>query len=521
MHMLRNGHLSMKRWLVVLFAGLLLLAGCGGPGEASSGVKDPSATLRVAVDIERGSFTHFDPVRYNSLPLMHTNLIYDTLLHFGENGLEPALAASWSFQDASTVELTLREGIVFQDGTPLDAEAVKFSWDRVIAAGSEMTKVAAVEALESIEVVDDLTVRVHLSQPVAGDWRDRLLFSSQAGIGIVSPTAVREAEAAGRDFDANPVGAGPYSFVEFVPGQRIVLERWDGYWNPDAQQVARIEFVHTLPGAPTVTALAGGAADIAPVTAADVNGLRAQDIAVEQYPPVFRTSWYQFCVSRAPFDRLEARQAVLHAIDRKPYIDAAFDGAATVNDKFPAPGWPFSPDGAKDPYPYDPERARKLVEQAGVKGATVNLLTLPDPLSAAIAQIMQQQLNAVGFDTQIRQSQDTFNDLPVVDWNIFFGAGTYPTTSSAFFLPDGVGNACNYDNSDVTETFNRTRNPQASPEELGQAWSDYQQAVYADAAQFSIASANDLVAHTDKVQGVGAEIESGDPRAFAGLYVTK
>src|SRR5262245_39012086 len=181
MQMLRSRR-SLRRWLVAVFAGLLVAVGCGSPQSESSGVKDPDGTLKVATDLEVGLYTYFDPTRYSSAPLIFTNLIYDTLLYFGENGLEPGLATEWSFPDPSTVEFTLRQGVQFQDGTPLNAEAVKFSWDRVIAAGTDMTKVAGVEALESIEVVDDLEVRVHLSKPLAGDWRDRLLFSSQAGV---------------------------------------------------------------------------------------------------------------------------------------------------------------------------------------------------------------------------------------------------------------------------------------------------------------------------------------------------
>jgi len=511
---------SMRR-LMALFAGLLVMAACGSPGaRGGGGEKDSNGSLRIATDIEGGLYTYFDPVRYSSWPLMFTNLLYDTLLYYGPDGLEPGLATEWSFPDQSTVEFTLRQGVKFQDGSPLNAEAVKFSWDRVIAAGPEMTKVAAVKALESIEVVDDLTVRVRLSKPIAGDWRDRLLFSSQAGVGIVSPTAVRAAEAAGKKFDEAPVGAGPYKFVQFVPGQRVVLERWEGYWNPAAQQVARMEFVHTVPGAPTLTALAGGVADIASVTAADLNGLQAQGLVVDQYPPVFETTWYQFCVARAPFDNLAVRQAALHAIDRNAYTQAAYQGAATINDKFPAPKFPYYPDSIDNPYPFDPGQARQLLQRAGATGAAVTLLTGSDPLSAAVAQIMQQQLNAVGFTTQIRQSQNTFNDLPGVNWSIYFGAGSYPATSSAFFMPGGVGNACGYDNPELTTAFDRTRNPQATAADLDQAWADYQRVVYADAAQFSIANPNDLVGRSEKVQGVSGDITSGNPWVFADIYVT-
>jgi peptide/nickel transport system substrate-binding protein len=511
------------RWLVLLLSGLLVLTACGGGGGGGGGGgdKDPDATLRIATDIEVGHATYFDPTLYTSSPLPFTNMIYDTLLYFGEDGLEPGLATDWSFPDNSTVELTLREGVKFQDGTPLNAEAVKFSWDRIIAAGPEMTKVAALAALQSIEVVDDLTVRVHLAQPVAGDWRDRLLFSSQAGIGIVSPTAVQAAEAAGNPFNDAPVGAGPYKFVEFVPGQRIVLERWDGYWNPDAQQVQRLEYVHTLRGAPTVTALAGGRADIAYVQPSDVDGLRAQGLVVDEFPPIFRQTFEQFCTSRAPFDNLEARQAAAHAIDREPYIQAAYQGFAVANDKFPAPGWPYYPADIENPYSYDPDRARELVEEAGVEGATVTIITAADAQSAAFAQIMQEQLNAVGFDTQIQQSQSAFSELSTADWNIYVGGGTFPTTSSAFFLPGGVGNACNYDNPELTAAFDATRNPQASVEDLRQAWVDFNQAAYDDAAFFTVADASDLVAHTENVQGVTGEINAGDVRIMGQIYMTE
>src|SRR5205823_1759558 len=106
-------------------------------------------------------------------------------------GLKPGLATKWEFPDDKTIVLTLRENVKFQDGTQFNAQAVKFSWDRLMAATTGV-RLAAVKAMQSVDITGPNQVTVRLNQPFAADWRDRLLFQSGDGLAIVSPTAVQK-----------------------------------------------------------------------------------------------------------------------------------------------------------------------------------------------------------------------------------------------------------------------------------------------------------------------------------------
>ena len=206
------------------------------------------------------------------------------------------------------------------------------------------------------------------------------------------------------------------------------------------------------------------------------------------------------------------------------YVDTAYQGLAEPNDKFLAPGHFAYPADVPNPYEYDPDKARELLETAGLVGAQVKLLvgapSAAPPLGTDIAEVMQQQLDAVGFDTEIVQVENSFSVLGTEDWDIYLGSATLPASMSSFILPGSVGNVCNLDFPEVVDTFQATTDVTLTLDEQIEAWAEFQQGVFDTAAFFNVASQFDLVAYNDeKVTGVPGDISTGYPLSWGRIFV--
>src|SRR6266480_1308916 len=206
--------------LVVTLLGLAVLP-MAGPTAAQQAVR--GGTLSFAAGADPDSL---DPQNTQSNPGEQVNrMMYDNLVRFSTKmQLEPALAESWtSSKDGLTWTFKLRKGVRFHDGTAFDAKAVKYFFDRVLGDEKPFKASLYTPFVQGAQVVDDSTVRVTLKQPFAA-FLFRLAHS--AG-GIVSPAAHQKW---GKDLALHPTGTGPFKFVEWVKGDRVVLERNDGYW---------------------------------------------------------------------------------------------------------------------------------------------------------------------------------------------------------------------------------------------------------------------------------------------------
>ena len=146
----------------------------------------------------------------------------------------PQLATGYRWEDPKTLLITLRDEVKFHDGEPMDAEAVRYSLNRHLTLQGSFRR-GEINTMEAVEVVDPKTVRIRLKEP-SSPFLSQL--TDRAGM-IVSPKA---AEAAGRNFGTTPVCAGPYRFVERVAQDRIVVERFPGYWTAQAIHIPRITY---------------------------------------------------------------------------------------------------------------------------------------------------------------------------------------------------------------------------------------------------------------------------------------
>jgi ABC-type transport system substrate-binding protein len=400
--------------LAVATAMLVVVSACGGGGsDEGSG----SGTLRVATQADISSM---DPIRGNS-GADHQMLypLYDTLVSFDKDlKPQPGLATSWEYESPTELVLKLREGVTFHDGEPLNAEAVKYNLERAAAEGSNI--VADVESIESVEVVDELTVRLNLVKPNSALV---MTLADRAGM-MVSPKA---AEAAGGDLSTKPVGAGGWKFVEWKRGASMTYEKFDDYWDQDAERMDKV-VISVMPEPKTrATSLRSGQQDIAwDIVPSDAESIEKDDsLTLHQQPRMWTWMIYTNRASKELGDP-RVRRALSLAMDRDLLLKSAYFGLGTKPRGFLPDGYWAEPSD-KAQLDYDPDEAKKLIAAAGAKGLTFDMLLYADATSTRVGEILKEQWAEIGVTVNLMPREvnqangDYFNDIKTP---AFFAAWT-------------------------------------------------------------------------------------------------
>lgn len=423
----------------------------GSPAEAptsppSGGAIGTAEELNVGVDFTAGAGVQMDPAKYRANANMRAihSALYDTMFYMGSGGeLEPGLATAWATPDAQTLVLTLREGVRFHDGTDLDAEAVKFSWERFLA-DEDGVKNAETNAIESIGVLGPHQLEVTFSAPVLAGWIERMLIEAHSGLGVVSPSA---AESLGNDaFSDQPVGAGPYVFDAYQTDQVISLVKNDDHWNADNYHFARINFIQTAPGSATVNALAAGTIDLATVGATDIDAILSNDGLAAYTSPSPQQLQLWICATRPPFDSVDARKAVQSAVDPTA-INAAIYGDRGVVNGLPIPSTyaAWSAELAEQVPPPDVDVAKRLADESGLSGSTVDMLYWSvAPELEGVATIVQSQLAEIGLTVNLTPEQNPPEDMPREQPDLELSV-VHPATQANYVNPGGLLNPCGND----------------------------------------------------------------------------
>lgn len=345
--------------------------------------------------------------------------LFDTLVaQDAQNVIQPLLAERWEISaDSKNIDFTLREGMTFHDGTPLDAAAVVASFERLLSPESKSPMAGSLSAVSAIEATDERTVRFSFEQPSA------LFFTTITSpyASIVSPTAVEEL---GEQFAQQPVGSGPFKLKSWEPGIALTLERNPDYaWappmvaNPGAPHLDEVVFKVVPDAATQLTALRAGEVDVIFLNQPDhITRLRSDD-AVALVPVNLNSLIYMgFNTVKAPFDNLLVRQALAHAIDKEAIVMAAVGGegaTAFAPMATTLPGFDASLQAAE--LGYDPAQSAALLAEAGLtqgadgvwsyEGQPLNLtlLTYTRAPNQDIATVIQAQLEEVGVPVSIQQ----------------------------------------------------------------------------------------------------------------------
>ncbi len=319
-------------------------------------------------------------------------------------GIVPQLATGYTTSDDGlTVTIDLRDDVSFHDGTKMDAEAVKYSLDRAknLPGSNRASELAQ---LESVTVVDDDTIELHLSTPFAPLIAQ---LADRAGM-IVSPTA---AEAEGENFGNAPVCAGPFKFVERVAQDRIVLEKFDDYYRADEINFDRVVFLPIPDTSVRLANLQSGDLDMIERPApTDLAVMRADpNIVIPSVPSLgYQGITINIANPEPRTDPLSSdvrvREAFELAIDRNTINDVVFGGEFVVGNQ-PVP--PTSPWYVADiPVPQrDVERARALLDEAGVDRVQFEMMVANNPEAIRVGEVIQAMAGEVGFDISLRATE--------------------------------------------------------------------------------------------------------------------
>jgi peptide/nickel transport system substrate-binding protein len=316
----------------------------------------------------------------------------------------PQLATGYSWSaDNKALTVTLRSGVRFQDGEPMDAAAVKYSIERHLRMPGSFRK-AEIAAVASVDVVDDHTVKVSLSSPFAPLLAQ---LTDRAGM-IVSPKA---AEAAGDKFGNHPVCAGPYRFVERVAQDRIVLDRFAGYWDKDNVHIDRVIYRPIPDSTVRLANLRSGQLDfIERVAATDVKGIQRERKL--QLSTVVGLGWDSITINLANGDMAKnplgqdrrVRQALELSLDREAINQVVFEGQFLPGNQWVSPQNPYYAKGAPAPK-RDVAKAKALLKEAGVPNPSFTLMVGIGPENERAAQVIQSMAKEAGFDIKLQVTE--------------------------------------------------------------------------------------------------------------------
>ena len=362
-----------------------------------------AGTLRFALDFDLDTL---DPARSGSYIERAVNAsMCDQLMNVDASlAIVPELATAWEWSpDHLALTLHLRDGVQFQDGAPMDAAAVRANLERYRTAPYSLRR-GELKPVLGEDVIDAHTLRIRLSAPYAPLLA---LLANRSGT-MLSPRILDQPADA---IAAHPVCAGPFAFVERVPQDHIILQRFPGYWNAAAVSLDRIEFRIMPDSTVRLVNLQSGAIDIANrLAATDVPAVQqAKQLRVAQSPSIgFEMLSFNLAhgpASDTPFAHdVRIRQAFAKAIDREGINQAVFEGRFIASNQTEAPGSRYW-DPAHPAPPRDLAGARALLAAAGAPHPKLTLSVVNDPVNVQVGEVIQSMVAEAGFDVTLQKGE--------------------------------------------------------------------------------------------------------------------
>jgi peptide/nickel transport system substrate-binding protein len=469
------------------------------PDEAPEDA-EPGGSLQVALNAD---LTTMDPhMSTAAVDRQVYQNIYDKLVDIDENlEIEPQLAEDWEIsEDGTEYTFTLVSDVSFHDGEVLDADAVQFNFERMLDEEMGSPRRSEIQQIEEIEVVDDQTFQITMEEAFSPFLAT---LSDRAGM-MVSPAAIEEL---GDDLARQPVGTGPFEFVEWVTDNHLTIERFDDYWQDGYPLLDEVVYRPITDASVRLTSLQTGEVHI-------IDAISARDINQAQEDPDLEFSeidglgfqYIQLNLAAEPFDERALRQAIAYCIDREAINETLFFGTGSpAQTPIEPSSWAFDED--VQVYQQDYDRARELLEEAGMPdGFQFNMMVTNTPDAIQLAEAYQDQMAEVGIDCNLELLEfgtllDRLNTEDFEACSLGWSGRPDPDGNIyGYFHSDGGTNRASYSNPDVDDLLEQTR-AVTDPDERREIYSEVTTLIAEDAPMIFVRFPAEIKVYQPAVQG--------------------
>lgn len=499
--------LNSKRivWLFTLFSFALVF----GTGFIAAPARAEIDVFKIGAGADLDSL---DPVAQTTGHII--NMMYncwEPLVHVDKNG-QPKLALAEKIDvvdDGAALNVKIRKGITFHDGTPLDAEAVKWNWDRLLDPNVKVRFRSFVSEMKSVEVIDSHTVQVRLKYPSAIFHKKMSLFL----FSVVSPTSAKKQE-----INKHPVGTGPYKFVEYTPGDKLVFERNENYWGKKPEIKKLVFYIIRENTTREAMLLAGDLDMIYKPSASSIDGLERNSDIIVAKRPTWRCVYFAMNNKKAPFTDVRVRQAFNYAVDKKAIIENVLFGLGTPQ-RGAAPSMMFGYAQGDVQYDYNPEKAMKLLKEANFDFSQTILMGSPQGrllMDKQVSETVQAYLQALGIKVELRTFDwptyiarnrkplnETEHQISMTGWASFYNDANYymcNVHSKANHPPNG--SAYSFYSNDEFEALCRIMDKELDESKREEMLKKAGRLLYNEAPWIYLYFENIVVAYKNKYTGV-------------------
>ena len=502
---------------------VLILAGCSstssdgseGAEESEKGTEKAEKEGKDIVIAVADNFTGMDPHDTNdTLSGSAQKTMLEGLVGFDKDmNVIPVLAKEYVANDEAT-EFTfqLRENVFFHDGTPFNAEAVKVNFDRLADPDSGLKRHSLYSLIEKTEVLGDYEVKFTLSEPFGAMINT---FAHPAGL-IHSPKALEEF---GDEVARNPVGTGPFKFVEWKPSEGLEIVKNEEYWMEGYPKVDKITFKPVTENGSRIAMLQTGEADfIFPVPTEQADSINGKNgIEVESNPSII-VRYMAMNTLKKPYDDVKVRQALNYAINKEAFIKVVMNDHGNLLDSIIAPDVQFYAE--QDPYAFNLEKAKSLLKEAGYEnGFKAKLWGSNNSAAIKAMEFLQQQLAQINVEVEVvpmeagtlsdkiwsvQNADDAEIELYYGGWSPSTGDadwGIRPLLGGSEAFPPQSYNVAYYENEEVDELILSALQT-ADLEKRGQAYGEAQNIIWEEAPWAFLSTDNTMAGKRNYLKGI-------------------